>query len=635
MTPAIIALVARISGEEIIAERKNDFYFQTGLTGIEKIWQVLYKFFHTCYESTNRIVKNEERIGMVIMAGLAVLALLVILHYAISNRKKPEKIANYVIFAVFALSGCAGFLFLLLYRDEGKLLQLIIFAACCLVCLITGFLIFTSIFNSKYRKEMFFPTKRVILSDIPLAIGTTFLLICGAIAIYSIGPYKVYLASSASDYVDGSGVNPDDTFIRQGIFMVVSTIAMIIVSWHKPSWFRRIASLLTPLMFVLLLFAAIMGLNSGSEYARSFLGIQPSEIAKIALILYFAMQLEENYYTLTCSPIPSSKSVFSYRQDYELRLAEKNKARAKNGLPPKKFALRSWLYNLVWMPFKSATFLSSPSSSLEKYNPTPNNLCKSNIFLTLKYIFITLIFAGLTLLGNHLSGTILILLICFALLLISDSSHVLKPTVILCCGGGLILLVVIYILHEPIYNFCVAHSGSGINHIFSTLGSLVNKLYTRNNAEDNEQVVNALVALGRGGLTGVGIGNSALKRFYVPVSESDMIFSIIGEETGFLGCLVLIFAYIFVIFRCIKIGKEAGRISEKYVAFGVAIHIFIQVAGHIFINTNGSKNTGITLPFISQGGSALLAQCIEIGFVLSIARANRLRKLTSEITEEN
>lgn len=133
------------------------------------------------------------------------------------------------------------------------------------------------------------------------------------------------------------------------------------------------------------------------------------------------------------------------------------------------------------------------------------------------------------------------------------------------------------------------------------------------------QIIQSLYALGPHGLLGVGFGNSIQKNFYLPEPQTDFIFSIIGEEFGFLGCLLVITLFISIFICSIKISLAQYDLFSKYLSFGFAFEIIFQGLLNIAIVSGLLPTTGITLPFISYGGSSLLVSMISIGIILSVA----------------
>ncbi len=141
--------------------------------------------------------------------------------------------------------------------------------------------------------------------------------------------------------------------------------------------------------------------------------------------------------------------------------------------------------------------------------------------------------------------------------------------------------------------------------------------------EKGYQTMQGLYAIGSGGLFGVGLGNSMQKLGFVPEAQNDMIFSIICEELGLTGALSVIFLFSLLIWRLMVIATHTQELFGAFLAAGVMGHIMIQVLLNIAVVTNTIPNTGITLPFISYGGTSVVFLLAEIGLILSVSRTVR------------
>ncbi len=132
------------------------------------------------------------------------------------------------------------------------------------------------------------------------------------------------------------------------------------------------------------------------------------------------------------------------------------------------------------------------------------------------------------------------------------------------------------------------------------------------------QIIQSLYAIGPGGLLGLGFGNSIQKHFYLPEPQTDFIFAIISEEFGFLGVLIVCTLLFLIFYKSIKISMSSKDLFSKYLSFGLSTQIIIQAILNLAVVTGLIPVTGITLPFISYGGSSLLVSMISIGIILSI-----------------
>ncbi|HMV71377.1 MAG TPA: putative lipid II flippase FtsW, partial [Pseudomonadales bacterium] len=141
------------------------------------------------------------------------------------------------------------------------------------------------------------------------------------------------------------------------------------------------------------------------------------------------------------------------------------------------------------------------------------------------------------------------------------------------------------------------------------------------------QLTQALIAFGRGEVFGVGLGNSVQKLFYLPEAHTDFVFAIIAEELGLIGCMVLIALFAALVARIMRIGSEAARRQQPfqaYVCFGIALLVAAQVFINIGVNAGLLPTKGLTLPFLSYGGSSLLILFAMMGLVLRIERELRI-----------
>ena len=137
------------------------------------------------------------------------------------------------------------------------------------------------------------------------------------------------------------------------------------------------------------------------------------------------------------------------------------------------------------------------------------------------------------------------------------------------------------------------------------------------------QVVQGMLAMGSGGLTGVGLGQSIQKTLYLPEPQNDFIFAIIGEELGFIGCLILMITYLILIWRCCHVCLNAPDLFSMLLASGITIMLAVQVLLNIAVVTSCMPPTGIILPFVSYGGNAQLIFMGAMGIMINISRHSK------------
>lgn len=141
------------------------------------------------------------------------------------------------------------------------------------------------------------------------------------------------------------------------------------------------------------------------------------------------------------------------------------------------------------------------------------------------------------------------------------------------------------------------------------------------------QLVQSLIAFGRGAWFGTGLGGSIQKLLYLPESHTDFIFAVIAEELGFFGAITVIMIYVIFIFRGLEIGKCAQnnkQLFASYLAYGITLLIGLQVLINIGVNVGVLPTKGLTLPFISYGGSSIVMICIAVGILFRIDFENRV-----------
>ena len=194
-------------------------------------------------------------------------------------------------------------------------------------------------------------------------------------------------------------------------------------------------------------------------------------------------------------------------------------------------------------------------------------------------------------------------------------------TAIIILGIGIVLVFVA----SPLYAqfIWLGVSGVGFLTIFLALESYrLERLAIWRNPEMYEkgyQTLQGLYAIGSGGLFGKGFGSSIQKLGFVPEAQNDMIFSIVCEEWGLVGASILILLFLILIWRFFVIATKASDLLGSLIATGAMAHMMIQVILNIAVVTNTIPNTGITLPFVSYGGTSVMFLLLEMGLVLSVS----------------
>ena len=216
------------------------------------------------------------------------------------------------------------------------------------------------------------------------------------------------------------------------------------------------------------------------------------------------------------------------------------------------------------------------------------------------YICIIGLMALLVFIEPHLSGAVVIAMVGFIVLWAAGAkiSHFLII-------GGPVLAVLCVAMFSASYR--VARFTSFLDPFKDTTG-------------ESYQIIQSLYAIGSGGIFGVGLGQSRQKYLYLPEAQNDFIFSIICEELGFVGALLLVVLFVLLIFKGIKIAMNAPDKFSRLTVIGIMGLISVQVVINIAVVTSSIPATGMPLPFFSYGGSSLLFILSEMGVVLSISR---------------
>lgn len=193
------------------------------------------------------------------------------------------------------------------------------------------------------------------------------------------------------------------------------------------------------------------------------------------------------------------------------------------------------------------------------------------------------------------------------------------------------------IVFVSIYLFCVFHfvNVNDADLSFRTARILAwrdpsNPLFS---SGTGYQTMQALYAIGSGGIFGKGLGNSIQKLGYIPEAQNDMIFTIICEEFGLVGGIGVLAVFMILIWRMVKIANEAPDMFSALMVVGVTAQIAWQVVLNVAVVTNVIPNTGVTLPFISYGGTSIILLLSEMGYVINISRVINNRKIKKAYEE--
>lgn len=259
------------------------------------------------------------------------------------------------------------------------------------------------------------------------------------------------------------------------------------------------------------------------------------------------------------------------------------------------------------MKFALVVIMAWYMSCKNKYKENSQSEHKTLIYDALVPFGLIGVACVLIMLENHLSGTIIVGLIGLSVMI---------------AGGG--SLKAIFIAGAVVVP-------TGLIYLFFGKGYQSNRIQIWLNPEafprdGGYQNIQGLYAIGSGGLLGVGLGNSRMKYSYVSQPQNDFIFSIVCEELGFVGAVAIMCLFALLVWRGMVVAMHAPDKFSSLVALGISCKVAIQVLLNIAVVTNTIPNTGISLPFFSYGGTAIVILMLEMGVLLSISRHSYQKK---------
>ncbi len=224
-----------------------------------------------------------------------------------------------------------------------------------------------------------------------------------------------------------------------------------------------------------------------------------------------------------------------------------------------------------------------------------------------------MILAGLTVLQRDLSTTIIIAGLGMLMLFVGGARwYHIAATGLTLGGGG---------LYVALKSFEHARA-----RLAPWLSSFLDRSYIYNYDDNKHQIINSIYAIGNGGITGRGLGMSELKLLYLPEVYNDFIFAIICEEFGLIGATLVLVAFAFIIYRIFRVALNCVDTFGYMMVAGTAILIGLHVIINVGVVVNLLPTTGITLPFISKGGTSVFIMMFLIGVVLNVSRKNSLER---------
>jgi cell division protein FtsW len=221
--------------------------------------------------------------------------------------------------------------------------------------------------------------------------------------------------------------------------------------------------------------------------------------------------------------------------------------------------------------------------------------------------------AFVLMLQRHLSALMIVGIIGVSMMFVSGMPKKTFWKFIGCCVAAAGVVALYFVI-----------TGSGFTYISDRIESWRNP--TADIQGSTWQTYNSLIAIGSGGWTGLGFGESRQKYLYLPEAQNDFVFSVICEELGFVGAVVVILLFVIFVLRGFYIASHAKDRFGMLVAAGITIQIGIQAFLNIMVASNSFPNTGISLPFFSYGGTALIIQLAEMGILLNISRQGDIKK---------
>lgn len=235
----------------------------------------------------------------------------------------------------------------------------------------------------------------------------------------------------------------------------------------------------------------------------------------------------------------------------------------------------------------------------------------------LPFVGVLGLFAALVFLENHMSGTLIILALGAILMFVGGT----KPRWFLLGGALLVLLLGAYLLLGG-----KDDSGEGGVYQMDRIAGWLDPFGEKGSEVDTWQIQQSLYAIGSGGLLGVGLGQSRQKYLYLPMPQNDFIFAIVCEELGMVGALAIMLLFALLIWRGVYISLHAKDRFGVMLGLGLTFQVGLQAVLNICVVTNTIPNTGISLPFFSYGGTALMMLLGEMGILLNISRSSNVEK---------
>ncbi len=225
----------------------------------------------------------------------------------------------------------------------------------------------------------------------------------------------------------------------------------------------------------------------------------------------------------------------------------------------------------------------------------------------LPFMLVLLVVVALMAIQPHISGTVIICAIGIVMMFVGGTN--IKHLLVLGAIGVTGIVVIVLLLSTKF----------GFTYFEDRMISWIDP-FNDEAAAETWQTRNSLIAIGSGGIFGLGFGNSRQKFLYLPEAKNDFVFAVVCEELGFFGAIVVIVLFLLFIGRGFFIASRACDKFGMMLATGLTVQIGIQALLNIAVVTNTIPNTGVSLPFFSYGGTALIMQLVQMGVILNVSR---------------
>ncbi len=230
---------------------------------------------------------------------------------------------------------------------------------------------------------------------------------------------------------------------------------------------------------------------------------------------------------------------------------------------------------------------------------------------TLIYFVLLGVIVGLLMLEPHLSCSLLIIMIGVVLIFVGGA-RVWHLGILLIIGAVLLTALVFYLINTK-----------GVGYFSTRIETWLHP-FDSEDTDGTWQTRQSLIAIGSGGIFGLGLGESRQKYLYLPESENDFVFAIVCEELGLMGAITVILLFVLLVAQGFHIATHSKDRFGMLVAVGFTLQIALQAFINIAVVSGMAPNTGISLPFFSYGGTALIMQLMQMGIVLNISRSRQV-----------